>query len=234
MGRGGRERQGGRLRPLGAPGAPDRRGLRTPALGFAPASASFPLVLETAAPASVLVQRGVRHSLGQPGSGAPPPLVAPAVADARAPESRPRPPSAEACSRRRLRPSSLSLPYYHAALRGPGERRREDGGRDRPGRGLYQVSGRDASCVRPEGRAGGRAPGTAWVLIADSLGSSGPSLFFTSALVNNNPYYFLHGQCEFEDRGLTPREAQEASIELPSSPPLVITPNPTNPLESSV
>ena len=119
---------------------------------------------KTGAPESVEDRRGVRHSLGHPsparrGHARPPPSPPPPVHRRSAPPPKSRGPAAAESA------SSLhQLVYNHAALRGPGERRGENGGRDRPGRGFYQVSGCGAGCGRPEGRAGSRTPGPARVL----------------------------------------------------------------------
>lgn len=147
---------GCRLRPIGAPDAPDR--LAPPSTPTAPRSAapcvSSSLVLGTGTSARVWVWRGARHSLGQPGPRAPWLCEAPAVATARARHWGlcPGEPGARRC-RRQFVPVHGPL-YYHAAVRGLRERRGENGGRDRPGRGIYQVSGRAPAAVA---RRGGRA-----------------------------------------------------------------------------
>lgn len=111
------------------------------------------LVQGTGMPERMCVRRGVRHSLGQPGAGAPRPREAPADATTGSTSPRCWPFPLRAEVRRLLRPRSPSygVVFHHAAVRGPGERRRENGGRDRSRRGLYQVSGRGAGCGRPEG-----------------------------------------------------------------------------------
>ena len=170
---------------LGAPGAPDRLGpLRPPASRSAAACTRTFLVPGTRGPARV---QGPTRSEAQPGTARAPCAAATrgprcrhrprAVAPAPPPESRGLS-AAEVCPR----PSPYRLVCYHAAVRGPGERRRENGGRDRPGRGFYQVSGRGASCRRPEGRAGSRAPGPARVLVAGSRGGLFRLQFFPQDL----------------------------------------------------
>lgn len=119
------------------------------------------------------VRRGMRHVLGQPGAGAP--------AATRGPRRRPGPAPLET---NRSAPGPR-LPVYcslhrHAAVRGPGERRGENGSRDRSGRGLYQVSGRGAGCSRPVcgGRAGAETqvrPGSSWLVHPTSCDVSTPA-----------------------------------------------------------
>lgn len=130
------------------------------------------------------------------------------AAATRGPRRRHRPPGPAPRAEGRLSPLlrwPLRRPlYYDAAVRGPGERRRENCGRDRPGRGLYQVSG------RPEGRARGRAPDLAWVLIAGSRSSTSSP----GSPTNGDFYYFHRARMRIPripggSQGLTPREAQE-------------------------
>lgn len=113
--------------PGGWAGGPERlRPLRSPARLTASASAPSPN-LQTGASGFSLASSGP-----QPREG-------------------PAPPPRRGYPLGQLTASRLLRYLRDAALRGPRERRREDGGRHRPGRSLHEVSGR--GWLRAPGRA---------------------------------------------------------------------------------